>query len=108
MLPAIAMVLIGFTIFTLIIASAYKTFDNQHVIIDKFEYAHHILEKISSPNSPVTEDGSLFKLKNFKTRPGLSEFEGREYINGTEKSHKVFPQDNQTEGFFIAKLRKTE
>ena len=78
------MVLIGFTIFTLIIASAYKTFDNQHVIIDKFEYAHHILEKISSPNSPVTEDGSLFKLKNFNS------IEAKELFNQLLHKYKCY------------------
>ncbi len=66
-LPALAMVLIGFTIFSIIIASAYTTFDYQHDIINKFDGAQDILEKISSPNSPVTEDGSLFKLKDFNS-----------------------------------------
>jgi len=74
-IPALAMVLIGFTIFSIIIASAYTTFDYHHDIINKFDGAQDILEKISSPNSPVTEDGSLFKLKDFNS------IEAKEFFN---------------------------
>jgi hypothetical protein len=69
------MVLIGFTIFSMIIASAYTAFNYQEQIIDKFECANDILNKISSPNSPVSEDGFLFSLKNFNS------IEANEFFN---------------------------
>lgn len=40
-----------------------------------------------------------------KCRPGLEEWEGQKFQEGTENSCRVYPQDNNTEGFFVAKLR---
>ncbi|HDQ59586.1 MAG TPA: RsmB/NOP family class I SAM-dependent RNA methyltransferase [Candidatus Woesearchaeota archaeon] len=47
-----------------------------------------------------------FSLKNFKMRPGMKSWQNKEYVKGTENSNKIFPQDNDTEGFFVARLRK--
>ncbi|MCX6741858.1 MAG: RsmB/NOP family class I SAM-dependent RNA methyltransferase [Candidatus Pacearchaeota archaeon] len=41
-----------------------------------------------------------------KTREGLSEWNGKKYSNEVKKCKRVFPQDNDTEGFFVAKLKK--
>lgn len=46
------------------------------------------------------------KLKDFKTRPGITSWEGKEYDKSVENSIRIYPQDNQTEGFFVAKLVK--
>ncbi len=67
-LPALAMVLIGLTIFSIILTTAYTSYDYHHDIIDKFNGSKEILNKISSPNTPVTEDGSVFKLKDFYSK----------------------------------------
>ena len=40
-----------------------------------------------------------------RSNPVLS-FEGIEYHPGVEKSLRIYPQDNDTEGFFICKLQK--
>jgi NOL1/NOP2/sun family putative RNA methylase len=40
-----------------------------------------------------------------KCRPGLQEWEGEKFQEGTENSCRIYPQDNDTEGFFVAKLR---
>jgi NOL1/NOP2/sun family putative RNA methylase len=37
----------------------------------------------------------------------ISEFEGKIY-NGVEKCLRIWPQDNHTEGFFVAKIKKNE
>lgn len=73
-LPALAMVLIGLTIFSIILTTAYTTYDYHHDIIDKFNGSEEILNKISSPNTPVTEDGSVFILKNFYSKESMDFF----------------------------------
>lgn len=58
-----------------------------------------------------------FLLKNFpvklesfelplKTRPGITEWEGKKLNPELKKCHRIYPQDNDTEGFFVAKIRK--
>jgi 16S rRNA C967 or C1407 C5-methylase (RsmB/RsmF family) len=60
-----------------------------------------------------------FALKNFKvkvekinlpikTRPGITKWENKTYSPEVKKSCRVYPQDNDTEGFFIAKIKKIE
>ncbi|HRZ85154.1 MAG TPA: RsmB/NOP family class I SAM-dependent RNA methyltransferase [Candidatus Paceibacterota bacterium] len=40
------------------------------------------------------------------TRPGIIEWNGKKYNPQVEKCVRIYPQDNNTEGFFVAKLRK--
>ena len=59
-----------------------------------------------------------FVLKNFdnikietinlpiKCRNGLTRWNGQEYDNEVIKSCRIYPQDNDTEGFFLAKFRR--
>lgn len=58
-----------------------------------------------------------FAIKNFnvkiekinlpiKTRPGITAWKEKEYLEEVKFSCRIYPQDNDTEGFFIAKLRK--
>lgn len=46
-------------------------------------------------------------LPGLKTRPGLTAFEGRSYDPRIKKARRLYPFENLTEGFFIARLRKT-
>jgi len=43
-----------------------------------------------------------------KCRLGLTGWDGREYSSEVKKSCRIYPQDNDTEGFFLAKLRKVK
>lgn len=43
----------------------------------------------------------------FKCRPGLTAWADKKYDSGVKHSCRVYPQDNNTEGFFIAKFKKT-
>jgi len=61
-LPALSMVLIGFTIFFIIIATAYNSFDSKQDIINNFECCDKILEKICSPNSFFICEGNKIDL----------------------------------------------
>ncbi|VVB82027.1 tRNA (cytosine(49)-C(5))-methyltransferase [uncultured archaeon] len=58
-----------------------------------------------------------FALKNFrvkiekidlplKTRPGITKWGEKEYLEDVKYSCRVYPQDADTEGFFITKIRK--
>ncbi|NQU78208.1 RsmB/NOP family class I SAM-dependent RNA methyltransferase [Candidatus Woesearchaeota archaeon] len=46
------------------------------------------------------------KLEIKKSEP-VVEFEGKTYSEEMKKCLRIWPQDNDTEGFFVAKLRKT-
>jgi NOL1/NOP2/sun family putative RNA methylase len=47
-----------------------------------------------------------FGLSGFKTRPGLLEWGGMKYDDQIRNCKRIWPQDNDTQGFFIARLRK--
>jgi len=41
-----------------------------------------------------------------KSRPGVVEWEGEEFGEECSKCLRLYPQDNDTDGFFVAKIRK--
>ncbi len=41
-----------------------------------------------------------------KCRPGIKEWNGNSYSKEVENSCRIYPQDNDTEGFFVAKIRR--
>ncbi|OQX22511.1 MAG: hypothetical protein BWK75_00525 [Candidatus Altiarchaeales archaeon A3] len=45
-------------------------------------------------------------IKNLKTREGITEWNGNDFGRDMKKCIRIYPQDNDTEGFFVAKLRK--
>ncbi|MFX0062249.1 MAG: RsmB/NOP family class I SAM-dependent RNA methyltransferase [Candidatus Hermodarchaeota archaeon] len=46
--------------------------------------------------------------KNFKTRRGLVGWKDRMFSGELKKSMRIYPQDEGTEGFFIARIRKND
>lgn len=46
-------------------------------------------------------------LPSLNLRPGLTKYGGKNYHPSMHMTCRVYPFDNETEGFFIAKLRKT-
>src|SRR3989344_154113 len=46
------------------------------------------------------------ELKGFKTRKGITEWRGKKFSAEAEKALRIYPQDNDTEAFFIAKIGK--
>ena len=46
------------------------------------------------------------KLSGLKTSPPVMEFEGKQYNEQVKHVLRIWPQDNDTEGFFVAKLQK--
>lgn len=58
-----------------------------------------------------------FLLKNFKieiqevkipmkTREGITEWNGKKYDERVKKARRIYPQDNDSDGFFLAKFKK--
>ena len=43
---------------------------------------------------------------NIKSSPAVTEFEGKKYSEEVKKCLRLWPQDNDTEGFFVAKIKK--
>ena len=43
---------------------------------------------------------------NFKARQGITEWKNIKFHKDVKKCARIYPQDNDTEGFFIAKLKK--
>ena len=41
-----------------------------------------------------------------KTRPGITEWQGQKLNEKMKFAHRIYPQDNDTEGFFLCKLRR--
>jgi NOL1/NOP2/sun family putative RNA methylase len=67
-------------------------------------------------HAPEEDEGVVdFAIKNFpvkvetislplKTRPGITEWYGEEYNKEVQKAHRIYPQDNDSEGFFVCKM----
>ena len=67
----------------------------------------------------ANEDVVSFLCKNFnleilkaelplKYREGIKEWKEKEFCSGIENCCRIHPQDNNTEGFFLAKMRKKD
>jgi len=54
------------------------------------------------------KDASLMEIElPIKRSPAVMEFEGQFFSHEIRKCLRIWPQDNDTEGFFVAKIRKT-
>ncbi|MBU2561571.1 MAG: RsmB/NOP family class I SAM-dependent RNA methyltransferase [Nanoarchaeota archaeon] len=52
-------------------------------------------------------DAKVEEIKlDIKRSPAVTDFEGRKYSDEIKKCLRIWPQDNDTEGFFVAKIRK--
>ncbi len=68
--------------------------ENERVINYALQNFPVVLEKISLPG--------------FQLRPGLTETSSGSYSKELEKAVRIYPFENPCEGFFIARLRKTD
>jgi NOL1/NOP2/sun family putative RNA methylase len=61
-------------------------------------------------NQMLEDLGDCIEIVDFdlplKTRPGITEWEGEKYDPRVRVSKRIYPQDNNTEGFFVAKFRR--
>ena len=66
--------------------------EDENVIDYLLENSNAKLEKIS--------------VSNLKCSPAVLEFEGKEYNSEIRKCLRIWPQDNNSDGFFVAKIKK--
>lgn len=79
-----------------------------------------ILVYSTCTHSPEENEAIVdFALKNFpvsvekvhlplKCRTGVTEWEGAQYSDEMKKTCRIYPQDNNSEGFFVSKIRLLE
>ena len=48
------------------------------------------------------------EIPNFKFRSGLLEYNGKKFFPEIKKCVRVLPQDNDSEAFFVARIRKVK
>jgi len=60
----------------------------------------HLLENFK--NAKVEK----INIKNLKSSEPILKFENTKYNKEVKKCLRIWPQDNHTDGFFIAKIRK--
>jgi NOL1/NOP2/sun family putative RNA methylase len=65
------------------------------------EVVDFLLKKFE--NSRLEEVSIPMEIKYHK---GLTEWQGKKFSDEVEKCARIYPHDNKTEGFFIAKIRK--
>jgi len=57
-------------------------------------------------------DNFKIKIENIelplKTRPGITEWQGKKFDKDMKKAVRIYPHDNDMEGFFLCKIRKIE
>ena len=54
------------------------------------------------------QDAKLEEIKlNIKRSNSITEFNGKKYNTGVKKCLRIWPQDNDTEGFFVANIKKS-
>ena len=46
------------------------------------------------------------EMENFKLSEGIEEWESKKFSSEVKKASRVWPQNNDTDGFFLAKIRK--
>ncbi len=47
------------------------------------------------------------KVRGFETRPGLLQYNGKKFDSTMRRAVRIYPQDNDSQAFFYAKIRKT-
>ena len=70
-------------------------------ILDPIENEEVIDFLLRNTNAELEE----IKLPINRRKP-FTEFEGKEYLSDVKKCLRIHPQDNDTEGFFVAKIIK--
>ena len=64
-------------------------------------------EEVVSHLLDTFKNAELMEIKlNINRSEAITEFEGKKYNSEVKKVLRIYPQDNDSEGFFVAKIRK--
>ena len=86
-LPALSVVMIGFTLFILLIANTYKACDARISSLEKYQIADFIATKLTNPNCFFIKAGGLVDL------PLLKKTESREKLNSIREEYRRMHMD---------------
>jgi len=90
-----------------LLRSALKVLKSGGVVV--YSTCTHAPEENEEVVNEILQQGNV-KIEDIKiplkTRPGIVKWKDKKYHDDLKKCVRVYPQDNNTEGFFIARLRK--
>ncbi len=81
-LPAIAVVMIGFTLFILLVANVYQAYEERIDSIQKYQTADFIATKLTNKDSPFIQSAGIIQYMNFKN------FQNEPTWNELQKKYK--------------------
>ena len=91
-----------------LIKSALEILKPEGILI--YSTCTHAPEENEAVIDSILKENKNIKLEKIqlqiKTRPGITSWDNQTYDAEVKKCARIYPQDNNTEGFFIAKLRK--
>lgn len=79
-LPALAIVMIGITVFLIILSSSYTSFETQTQQVEQIKQAEYISFQVLNPNAPFITSKGNFNLEQFQQTCGV------DYITALQKS----------------------
>lgn len=72
-LPALSIIMIGFTLFVLLIANIYSTYESKIESIDKYQLADFIINKLINPDCFFIKPGLIVDYPLLKSEQGIKE-----------------------------------
>ena len=86
-LPALTVIMIAFTIFFLLIANVYKSYDTRVESLEKYQTADFIATKLTNPDCFFIKPGGIIDLPKLQTDNGQQE------LNNIRQKYKTSGYD---------------
>jgi len=96
-IPSLSIILIGFTVFFLLISNVYSAYDLRTDSIDMYQKAEFIANKITNPNCFFINPGGIVNLTKLNTNNGqedLLDFRSKLSLSKTNFTIKISWDDN--------------
>ena len=81
-LPALSVVMIGFTVFFILMANTYAAYENRIEILEKYKTADFIATKLTNPDCFFIKEGGIVNIDILKTS------ESKEKLNALKDEYK--------------------
>lgn len=66
-LPSLSVVMIGFTIFFLLVANTYNAYENRIESLEKYKTADFIATKLTNPDCFFIEEGGIINIDSLES-----------------------------------------
>lgn len=73
-IPSLSIIIIGFTIFILLVANVYSSYETKIVSIDKYQIADYLISKLINPESFFIKTGLIIDYPILNSHQGKNEF----------------------------------